>query len=192
MADKHEAVELAGVIAQESWEQDQNEDFLNPVPHGTRRAWMHFFGPIWTDWDSSRRRGVTENPVVSEPGSVSMSEIMVRLEQAEEQQKRLEAALEEVRTLAEETFLPAELSVVPGLTLRRPIPVVIEEGAGDVVARWIEPGLTGIGGSEGEAMESLADIIADTLADLRSDVTLLSGNTRRMLTVIEAYVATTA
>ena len=186
MAEKHEAVELAEVIAQEIWEQDQNEDFLNPVPHGTRWSRMHFFG------HSSRRRGVTENPVVSDPGSVSLSEIMVRLEQAEERQKRLEAALEEVRTLAEETFLPAELSVVPGLTLRRPIPVVIEEGTGDVVARWIEPGLTGIGGSEGEAMESLADIIADTLADLRSDVTLLSGNTRRMLTVIEAYVATTA
>ena len=89
----------------------------------------------------------------------------------------------------EETIIPAELSVVPGLALRRPIPVVIEEGAGDVVARWIEPGLTGIGDSEGEAMASLADIIVGTLADLRSDVTLLSNNTRRMLAVIEAYVA---
>ena len=109
---------------------------------------------------------------------------------ADERLARLEAALEEVRTLAEETIIPAELSVVPGLALRRPIPVVIEEGAGDVVARWIEPGLAGIGGSEGEAMASLADIIADTLADLRSDVALLSTNTRRMLAVIEAYVAT--
>ena len=107
----------------------------------------------------------------------------------EEQLARLEAALEEVRTLAEETCIPAELSVVPGLALRRPIPVVIEEGDGDVVARWIEPGLVGIGGSEGEAMASLADIVAETLADLRSDVALLSNNARRMLAVIEAYAA---
>ena len=108
----------------------------------------------------------------------------------EERLARLEAALEEVRTLAEETITPAELSVVPGLALRRPIPVVIEEGDGDVVARWIEPGLVGIGGSEGEAMDSLADIVADTLTDLRSD-TRLSRNARRMLAVIKAYIATT-
>ena len=108
----------------------------------------------------------------------------------EERLARLEAALEEVRTLAEETCIPAELSVVPGLALRRPIPVVIEEGDGDVVARWIEPGLVGVGGSEGEAMASLADIIAETLADLRSDMRL-SRNARRMLAVIEAYIATT-
>ena len=106
---------------------------------------------------------------------------------AEERLARLEATVDEVRALAEETIIPAELSVVPGLALRRPIPVVIEGGADGVVARWIEPGLTGIGGSEGEAMASLADIIADTLADLRSDVTLLSNNTRRMLAVIEGY-----
>ena len=105
---------------------------------------------------------------------------------------RLEAALEELRALAEETVIPAELSVVPGLALRRPIPVVIESDGESVVARWIEPGLTGIGGSEGEAMASLADIVADTLSDLRSDVTLLSNNTRRMLAVIEAYAAPAA
>ena len=110
----------------------------------------------------------------------------------DERLARLEAALEEVRTLTEETIIPAELSVVPGLALRRPIPVVIEEGAGDVVARWIEPGLTGIGGSEGEAMASLADIIADTLADLRSGDMRLSGNARRMLAVIEGYAAPAA
>ena len=107
---------------------------------------------------------------------------------SDERMARLEAALEEVRALAEETIIPAELSVVPGLALRRPIPVVIEEGAGDVVACWIEPGLVGIGDSEGEAMESLADIVAETLADLRSDMRL-SRNARRMLAVIEGYAA---
>ena len=105
----------------------------------------------------------------------------------DERLARIEAALEEVRSLTEEPPVPAELSVVPGLALRRPIPVVIEGGADGVVARWIEPGLTGIGGSEGEAMASLADIIADTLADLRSGDMRLSGNARRMLAVIEGY-----
>ena len=106
----------------------------------------------------------------------------------DERLARLEAALEEVRALAEGTIIPAELSVVQGLALRRPIPVVIEEGDGDVVARWIEPGLVGIGSNEGEAMESLADIVAETLTDLRSDMRL-SRNARRMLAVIEAYAA---
>ena len=198
MADKHEAVEQAEAVAQESWGQDdQNEDFLTfvealAVPHGALWARMHLSSPRWMDWDPIRRRGITGNPTVSDPGSVPLPEIMVRLEQAEERLARIEATLEEVRTLAEETITPAKLSVVSGLALQRPIPVVIEEGEGDVVARWIEPGLVGIGGSEGEAMDSLADIVAETLADLRSDVTLLSNNTRRMLAVIESYVATTA
>lgn len=107
----------------------------------------------------------------------------------EERLARIEAMLEEVRTLAEETVIPAELSVVPGLALRRPIPVVIEEGGGDVVARWIEPGLVGIGSSEGEAMERLADIVAETMADLRADDMRLSRNALRMLAVIEGYAA---
>ena len=91
----------------------------------------------------------------------------------------------------EETITPAELTVVPGLRVHRPIPIVIEESAEDVLARWVEPGLTGFGGSEGEAMESLAAIILDVWNDLHADDAASGRNARRILTVIENYAAPT-
>ena len=98
----------------------------------------------------------------------------------------------QVGELADEAIYPAELSVLPGLELRRPIPIVVEESADDVVARWIEPAITGLGRSEGEAIESLAEVIVEVWAELRSDGDRLSRNTRRMLSIIEAYVAPAA
>ena len=98
----------------------------------------------------------------------------------------------QVGELADEAIYPAELSVLPELELRRPIPIVVEESADDVVARWIEPAITGLGRSEGEAVESLAEVIVEVWAELRSDGDRLSRNTRRMLSIIEAYVAPAA
>ncbi len=98
----------------------------------------------------------------------------------------------QVGDLADQAIYPAELSVLPGLELRRPIPIVVEESADDVVARWIEPAITGLGRSEGEAVESLAEVIVEVWTELRSDDAHLSGNARRMLSVIEAYVAPAA
>ena len=95
----------------------------------------------------------------------------------------------QVSEMIEETITPAELSVLPGLKVLRPIPIVIEEGADDVIARWIEPGLTGVGGSEGEAIDSLAAVIVDVWTDLRSEDVRLAGNAGRMLAVIENYAA---
>ena len=61
-----------------------------------------------------------------------------------------------------------------------------------MVARWIEPAITGLGRSEGAAVESLAEVIVEVWAELRSDDARLSRNARRMLSVIEAYVAPAA
>ena len=95
--------------------------------------------------------------------------------------------LAEIRELSAETHIPAELTVIPGLTVRRPIPVLIEDGIGDTVARWVEAGLVSFGGSEGEALDNLAEIIAETRSDLLEDDQTLSRNTRRMLAVIQYY-----
>ena len=95
----------------------------------------------------------------------------------------------QVGEMNEETITPAELTVVPGLTVHRPIPIVLEGSDEDVVARWVEPHIWGFGGSEGEAIESLAEIIAEVWSDLHDDDMKLSGNARRMLAVMESYVA---
>ena len=69
-------------------------------------------------------------------------------ETVEEQLAALEQAVtdlgRQVAGVIDETITPAELSVLPGLKVLRPIPIVIEESADDVIARWIEPGLTGV------------------------------------------------
>ena len=95
----------------------------------------------------------------------------------------------QVGEMNDETITPAELTVVPGLTVRRPIPIVLEESAEDVLARWVEPGLTGFGGSEGEAIESLAAIILDVWKDLHADDAVRGSNARRIVTVLENYAA---
>lgn len=95
----------------------------------------------------------------------------------------------QVDEMTEETITPAEMSVLPGLKVLQPIPIVIEEGAEDVIARWIEPGLTGIGGSKGEAIDSLASVIVDVWKDLRSGDMANAGNAGRILAVIENYAA---
>lgn len=109
-----------------------------------------------------------------------------RLESIEQAVKDIHRQVDE---MSEETITPAELTVVPGLTVSRPIPIVLEASAEDVVARWVEPHIWGFGGSEGEAIESLAEIIAEVWDDLHDDDMRLSGNARRMRAVMESYVA---
>ncbi len=127
----------------------------------------------------------TETRVTDTPAP-SVEERLAELERAVTDLGR------QVAEFADEAVYPAELSVLPGLELRRPIPIVVEESADDVVARWIEPAITGLGRSEGEAVESLAEVIVEVWAELRSDGDRLSRNTRRMLSIIEAYVAPAA
>ena len=127
----------------------------------------------------------TETQVADTP-AVTVEQRLAELERAVTDLGR------QVGELADEAIYPAELSVLPGLELRRPIPIVVEESADDVVARWIEPAITGLGRSEGEAIESLAEVIVEVWAELRSDGDRLSRNTRRMLSIIEAYVASAA
>ena len=120
----------------------------------------------------------------TEPPPTAMAD--QRLESIEQAVKDLHRQVGEMN---DKTITPAELTVVPGLTVRRPIPIVIEESAEDVLARWVEPGLTGFGGSEGEAIESLAAIILDVWKDLHADDAVWGSNARRMRTVLENYAA---
>lgn len=79
--------------------------------------------------------------------------------------------------------------MLPGLELRQPIPIVVEESADDAVARWIEPGLSGVGNSEGEAIESLREEIHTVWQDLdRAADAELTHNTRTMRSVLRRYV----
>ena len=95
----------------------------------------------------------------------------------------------QVGELADEAIYPAELSVLPGLELRRPIPIVVEESADDAVARWIEPGLSGVGNSEGEAIESLREEIHTVWQDLdRAADSELTRNTQTMRSVLRRYL----
>ena len=62
----------------------------------------------------------------------------------------------QVAELADEAVYPAELSVLPGLELRRPIPIVVEESADDVGRALDRARNHGTRpNSEGEAIESL-------------------------------------
>ena len=95
----------------------------------------------------------------------------------------------QVAELADEAVYPAELSVLPGLELRQPIPIVVEESADDAVARWIEPGLSGVGNSEGEAIESLREEIHTVWRDLDCAAdSELTRNTQMMRSVLRRYV----
>ena len=129
---------------------------------------------------------MTTEARVADTPAMSVEERLAELERAVEDLGR------QVGELTDEAVYPAELSVLPGLELRRPIPIVVEESADDAVARWIEPAITGLGRSEGEAVESLAEVIVEVWTELRSDDARLSRNARRMLSVIEAYVAPAA
>ena len=129
---------------------------------------------------------MTTEARVADTPATSVEERLAELERAVEDLGR------QVGEFADEAVYPAELSVLPGLELRRPIPIVVEESADDAVARWIEPAITGLGRSEGEAVESLAEVIVEVWTELRSDDARLSRNARRMLSVIEAYVAPAA
>ena len=124
----------------------------------------------------------TETQVADTP-AVTVEERLAELERAVADLGR------QVGELADEAIYPAELSVLPGLELRQPIPIVVEESADDAVARWIEPGLSGVGNSEGEAIESLREEIHTVWQDLdRAADTELTRNTQTMRSVLRRYL----
>ena len=94
-----------------------------------------------------------------------------------------------VTEIAEESVTPAELSVIPGFDVLRPIPIVVEESAEDAAARWVEAALYGVGRNEGEAIESVREVIAEVWHDLESapDSTL-TRHTRTMRAVLRCYL----
>ena len=103
-------------------------------------------------------------------------------------EEALQSLTELVTELLETPTLYAELSVIPGFEVHRPIPVVVEADASDqVVARWIEPQLVAIGPTEAEALAGLADVIGTVWRRFSSNRARLSENARRIRTVIEAY-----
>ena len=124
------------------------------------------------------------------------SEVQVAETSTETVAERL-AALEQavtdlggqVNEMAEESAVPAELSVIPGLELRQPIPILVEESAEDAVARWVECGLCGVGRNDGEAIESLREEICTVWHDLDSAPdSELTRHARTMRTVLRCYV----
>ena len=95
----------------------------------------------------------------------------------------------QVNEMTDDSVLSAELSVVPGLKLRQPIPIIVEESAEDAVARWVESGLYGVGRNEGEAIESLREEICTVWHDLDSAPdSELTRHARTMREVLRCYV----
>ena len=201
MADNRKAVIQAEEIAKERLE---NDDLQQGNPHLSEliaaisardySSWLTQSKFEWPEGLELRHAyWGAQNPAEAaevSSGSDSLSVVNRRLERIEESLSRLESTVQELRTIAEDLSVTARLSVLPGLKLRRPIPVMIDKGAEDVVARWIEAEITGIGRSEQEALQDLADNVAETRADLQStDPHYISGNARRMLAVIDSYVA---
>lgn len=208
MADPKKAVTEAEDVAKDAWEKEQLKAALQGMPAHQRPL---VSDPLtarrtWQVWHTARGQGIAQGPTTASPTELSLATLAQRLARNEGllAQLKAEPVTEErlaslgravadlarqVDELAGESITPAELSVLPGLKLRRPIPIVVEESGEDVLARWVEPGITGIGESEGEAVESLAEIIVDVWHELSADGVKLSGNTRRMLAVIESYAA---
>lgn len=205
MADNREAVSQADEIAKERWRSGGLQqgklhlsELIKPKLEASSVLRYHYrrtqLKIEWPGWLERRQayRGV-QNPEEAadiSSGSDSLPVVNRRLERIEDSLARLESAVQELRTIAEEISVTAHLSVLPGLKLRRPVPVMIDKDAEDVVARWIEAELTGIGRSEQEALQDLADNVAEVRAELQSmDPRDISGNAQRMLEVIDGYVA---
>ena len=94
---------------------------------------------------------------------VSLEQVTQRLDHLERLVQHVSSQLDQ---LLDESATATEISEIGDLQVSRPIPIVLEETAGEVVARWPEAGLTGVGRSEGEAIESLREEVAVTWEDL--------------------------
>ena len=90
-----------------------------------------------------------------------------------------------------EDVWPAELSVVPGFVLKRPIPIIVEESEDDVIAHWVETELMGVGDSEFSALASLTENIQEVWSDLLNEPGTLHVHTQRMLDILRQYVSET-
>ena len=120
---------------------------------------------------------------VAETSTETVAERLAALEQAVTDLGR------QVNEMAEESAVPAELSVIPGLELRQPIPILVEESPEDAVARWVEPHLWGVGRNGAEAIESLREELCTVWHDLESaSDSELSHNTRTMRAILRRYV----
>ena len=98
----------------------------------------------------------------------------VSLEQVAQRLDRLERLVQGIGTqlqqLLDGSTIATEISEIGDVPLKRPLPIVLQETEGEVLARWPEAGLTGVGDSEGEAIESLREEIAITWRELESTV----------------------
>lgn len=176
-------------IAARAWEQvepegGQDYDIILSSPTLARTA--------LSSWASSfvGTRRLYEGARGEPLAAASMARVERRLARLERAVRRVDRRLEE---LAGESMVSTEISEVPGLELRRPIPVLLEETDAEVVARWPEPGLTGVGGSGGEAIDSLREEIAATWEDLANmDDQDLSRNARTMRQVMFNYAEASA
>ena len=169
-------------------------------PPGVKEALAGIEPEKWLDEGDSSRLRISRPPdphgwnVIYEQSRYSAhpstsSSVEARLAALEVSLRELQELVSEVLQAVEDSVGPAEISVIPGFSVLHPIPVLIEESEDEVLARWVEPALVGIGGSEGQALESLADIVSEVWSDLREDQGHLHSHAQHVLNILERYVA---
>ena len=122
-------------------------------------------------------------PEIAEAPEEASGDRLAALEQA------VSDLAEQVDEMAGMSITSTELSVVPGLGVRRPIPIVVEESGEDATARWIEAGLYGVGCHGGDAIESLREEVRTVWHDLeQAPDSELSPPVRTMREVLRCYV----
>ena len=140
--------------------------------------------PIWA-LEPHHRIQQSQAPMRELRIEARLGELHAALDGVRATLRSIETSLAE---LLSQTGCATELSIVPGLEIARPIPIVVEDSAADAVVRWPEAGLTGVGGSEGEAIDSLREEIATTWHELQEDSDFrLTRHARTIRAVLEYY-----
>ena len=180
MPDRDDKVDaLFGAIAEEAFAKGESlPDELEGASRYPSRFWDYHSSRHGVHFVSARRptERLEPDPTPEE-----------RLAKVEAALGELKGLIENLQVLIEEDVWTAELSVCMGLKLKRPIPIMVEESEDDVIARWVEPSLIGIGASDEEAIEGLAANIREVWEELREDSDL-HPRTKRILTILEQYV----
>lgn len=156
----------------------------NAIHHSDRHEpWAFARGPL------RERSYQSEGLLISPPYEPQIGvAISTEIQEIKAAIAEVQSQMEALHEIVAEKCITTELSVVPGLSVQHAIPITVEEGKEQVVARWVEISLLGFGSTESEAIMSLMEEINLVWKDLH-DGSRLSNNTKRMLKVMEYYVA---
>lgn len=174
MTDKTTGLRDAEETASQAWQRGSLAihgrwgllQYPGALPPPERNAWVH----LW-------QHQVLNEDVAAQPTRELIRRVETRLSAIE---KRLDAI--------DSGSIQAFLSVVPGLRIHQPIPVVVVDEEEDSIARWVEAGLVGIASSEGGALDSLRREIRDVCVELSSlPADRLTRTTLVMRNVIAQY-----